>query len=350
MLKNVNAKTVSIYCLVGSLGLCCALWLVFAFNGVGSVPFEQSQEHRHDPVYATSPNEDKSPIEPSLTRSRMVSGQADGFASDGASTGYAECSLRCESSLSMLEEGLELGEETFQSLEVHIKEIANYLQHDESQRQHYLKMSLTTTDGDKRAFLTAIFSHLPYEQKVELAENFVVSDDWRVRADGVILIADNEIPNASAADALLDVFSNEQHSYVKSSVLNYLEKSSALKGDTETLSRLDAAIYNETDPSVRVAALKAKMQLSEQTYHILPDALQALRANEPELQLAGLVAIEQVLQKEQEYIERGHHLDVNSIKNEFNLISELDVYGDNKKHFERLIEEANMIYLRYFKE
>ena len=348
MLKNVNAKTVSIYCLVGSLGLCCALWLVFAFNGVGSVPFEQSHEHRHDPVYAPPPNDDKSPIEPSLTQSRMVSGQADGFASDGASTGYAECSLRCESSLSMLEEGLELDDETFQGLEVHIKEIANYLQHDESQRQHYLQMALTTIDGDKRAFLTAIFSHLPYQQKVELAENFVVSDDWRVRADGVTLIADNEIPNASAADALLDVFSNEQHSYVKSSVLNYLEKSSALKGDTETLSRLDAAIYNETDPSVRVAALKAKMQLSDQLHHIVPDALQALRTDQPEFQLAGLIALERVLQHDKAASENGVYIDTSSIQNEFQIIKGLAHYGNDKKRFDRLTKQANVIYSRYF--
>ena len=111
----------------------------------------------------------------------------------------------------MLEEGLELDDETFQSLEVHVKEIAAYLQHDESLRQHYSKMALTTADGDKRAFLNAIFRHFPYQQKLELAENFVGSDDWRVRADGVTLIADQETQNLRAADTLFDVFSNEQH-------------------------------------------------------------------------------------------------------------------------------------------
>lgn len=322
MLKNYKTRKVVICALVGSLGIACALWLGSVLNNFGNAPFEQSLKQREDRVHTVSPGGNKVPVKPKLVQSKKGSDQADKLTSQSNTSRSKKCSVRCESTLSMLGENLELDDETFQRLEVHVKEIAAYLQYDESQRQRYLHMALTTTDGDKRAFLTVIFSHLPYQQKLELAENFVGSDDWRVRADGVTLIAaDENTLNLAVAETLLDAFSSEQHSYVKSSILNYLKKSIGLKGDAEILSQLDSAIYNEVDPSVRVAALKTKMQLSEQLYHIVPDALQALRTNEPEFQMAGLIVLEQVLRRDKAASENAPYIDKRSIQNEFQIIT-----------------------------
>lgn len=337
MLKNRNTKKSVFYGLAGLVGLCCVPLLMFTLNDDGIVPTKQFQEHRVVPTISLNDHQTKNSLE-------QIKEVASGI--DNADLG--QCSARCSSTLSMLDGDLELDDETFGRLEAHVKEIAAFLQNDESQRQHYLEMALTTTDDDKRAFLTDIFYHLPYQQKVELGENFIGSDNWRVRADGVTLIADHDTPNLDVATVLMGIFSSEQHSYVKSSILSYLKQSSALKGDTEILHQLDSAIYNETDPSVRVEALKAKMQLSEQPYHILPDALQALRTSESDLQLAGLFAIEKVLEHEKKYIESGVYIDRNSIENEFQIIRNLAVYGDDKKRLDRLIREANMIYMRYF--
>ena len=332
------------YYLIGILGLASAVLLVYFYNeNPDAVSIHQSQQPIVQLKSASAPRYPE--LMPSVTENQLKK-----LVAQNGNTQLADCNSTCSSTLSMLDSNTVIDDEAFHRLGAYVDEIASYLQHDQAKRQHYLQMALTTTNADKRSFLTDVFMYLPDEQRALLGKQFISSENWQVRADGVTLIADHGISNLVEARTLMNTFSNEENPYIKSTILTYLEQSSSLQGDAEILHQLDSAIYNETDPAVRVAALKAKMQLSEQTYHILPDALQALRANEPELQLAGLVAIEQVLQKEQEYIERGHHLDVNSIKNEFNLIRELDAYGDNKKHFERLIEEANMIYLRYFKE
>jgi hypothetical protein len=248
----------------------------------------------------------------------------------------------------MLDDDVELDDEAFHKLAAYVKEIATYLQSDESKRKHYTQMALTTTDGDKRSFLNDVFKHLPYLQKVEIGSSFIGSEKWRVRADGVALIVGHDISNLNVANSLMEIYSDEENAYVKGSILRYLKQSSALQGDTEILQQLDSVIYNGTDSSVRVAALKAKMQLSEQPYQILPDAVHALRTSEPEIQLAGLVAIDQVLVHEQEYIEQGVYIGRDSIKNEIQNIRNLAVYDGDLRRFDRLVEEANLIYLRYF--
>ena len=348
MLKNRNAKKNIFYSLAGLLGLCGALWFIFALKNVGNAPINQSQKHREASIPAISPNDDKALVKQGLDQSDNLSDQAEEVASVIDNKASGQCSVRCESTLSMLDEDLELDDETFNKLEAYAEEIAAYLQNDESQRQHYIQMALTTTDGDKRAFLTDVFKHLPYQQKVEIGENFIGSENWRVRADGVTLIADHEASNLDVANTLMGIFSSEENPYVKSSILAYLKHSPTLQGDMEILHQLDSGLYNQTDTSVRVAALKAKMQLSEQPQHILPDALQALRTSELDLQFAGLMAIEKILEHEQKTVESGIYIDRNSIKNDIQVIRNLAVYGEDKKRYDRLIREADMIYLRHF--
>lgn len=342
MLKNRNTKKNIIVGLAGLLGLCGALWLIFALKTVGNDSVNQSQKHSADPIPAISS------VKHDLDQSKNSLDQAKEVARVIDNTVSGQCSVRCESTLSMLDQDIELDDEAFNKLEAYSKEIAAYLKSNENQRQHFIQMAMTTIDGDKRAFLTDVFKHLPYEQKGEIGENFIGSDNWRVRADGVTLIADHGIPNLDVSGSLMDIFSSEQHQYVKDSILRYLKQDSTLQGDAEIMHQLDSAIYNEADVEVRVAALKAKIQLSDQLYHILPDALQALRTSEPELQFAGLIAIEKILQNESKYIESGVYIDRNSIKNEFEIIRKLTVHDDDKKRFDRLIREANTIYLRYF--
>lgn len=350
MFKNRNAKKVSLYGLGGLIGLCSGLWILHAFINAGNVPTYQAQKQKYELMNESSLSNHKSSINQEYGQSKKRLDQAEEIERATANRGSGQCSLQCESALTSLAEGSELDDETFQGLAAHIKEIAAYMQNHENQRQYYLQMALTTSDSDKRAFLNAIFEQLPYSQKVEIGEHFIGSDNWQVRADGVTLIADQGASNLIEANRLMDIFSNEQHSYVKSNILGYLEHSAALKGDTEILNQIDSAIYNETNPSVRVAALKAKMQLSEQLHHILPDALQALRTSDPEVQLAGLFALEKVLQHDKKLNGSGVYIDRNAIKNEFRIIRDLAVYDREGKHTDRLAREANMIYSRYFEQ
>jgi len=344
MLKRSKTKVNFFYYLVGGLGLSCAILLAFFFkNNVAEEPLHQFHYEDRELVTKAQSNDDGFFITHESEQSELAVKPVN-------DTGSAKCAYQCKETLSMLDGISSLNDETFHQLGSYTKEIAAYLEHEESKRHHYLEMALTTKDADKRSFLTDVFIHLPYHQKVELADSYIVSEDWRLRANGVTLIAGYDIATVTVGHSLMDIFANEESSYIKSNILTHIEQSSVLQGDTEILHQLDSAIYNETDSSVRVAALKAKMQLSEQPYHILPDALQALRTNEPEFQLAGLVVIEKVLQQEKTYIASGHQLDVTSIKNEFEIIRNLAVYGENKKNVDRLIEEANMIYLRYFNE
>ena len=342
MLSNRKIKNAIVYCVAGLLGLCCVAWLLTTLKNVPSDPIDQFQVQGEPPVPDNLSSDDK----PSLNRRLSIQRGGVISANDGADSG--QCSVRCNSALSMLDENVELDDETFHKLEAYVKEIAAYLQSNERKRQHYLEMALITTDSDKRAFLTDIFRHLPYQQKVEISASFIGSERWRLRADGVTLIAEHDGPNLDVGRALMAIFLSEENSYIKGRILRYVKQDLTLQGDTELLLQLDSAIYNDADSSVRVAALNAKMQLSEQPYHILPDALQALRTSEPELQFAGMIAIEQVLEHEKKYIESGAYIDRNSIKEELQMIRNLVVYDDDKKRSGHLIGEANLIYMRYF--
>lgn len=259
-----------------------------------------------------------------------------------------QCSARCNTTLSMLDEDLQLDDEAFRKLEGSVHEIAAYLQNDDSKRQYYLEMALTTVDGDKRGFLTDIFKQLPRQQQADIGEFFITSHSWQVRVDGVALITANDAPSLGVANKLMSIFSEEENAYVKNNILTHLKESSLLQGDAEILQKLDSVIYNETDSSVRVEALKTKMQLGEQPYHILPDAVQALRTSEPDFQLAGLVAIDQILKFEKEYIEHGVYIDRKSLKNDIQSIRNLAVYGDDGNRFDRLVNEADAVYFRHF--
>ena len=330
MLQNRKIIHKIVYSLVGFVGLCCAAWMTFDLKRVSNEAIDQPQIKVIQ--QAISP----------------VKNSVEGAAGSIANTDSSHCSTQCSLTLSMLNEDLVLDDEAFQRLRTYAEEIAAYLRTNESQLQHYLQMALTTSDGDRRAFLTDIFQHLPYQTKTKIAENYIDSENWRVRADGVTLFADHGIAKSNLVNSrLMKLFSREENSYVKNSILSHLQHSSILQGDSEILHQLDSAIYNETNPSVRVAAFKAKNQLLKHPYQILPDALQGLRTNEPEFQFASLIAIERLLARQEKYSETDVYIDSNSIKDELQLIRNLKLYGD-KKRSDRLIKQANAIYLRYF--
>ena len=348
MLQNITTHKRFIFYLAGLVGLSCLVWLIVTVKNVSDHTISESKLQANNLQIEPKPNDEQPSIQTDFEQAKSVSDQTEIVASGAHNTESEHCSTRCNRTLSLLDEDVELDDETYQNLASQTEEIAAYLQGDEQQRQHYMQMAMTTTDGDKRAFLTDIFKFLPDQQKDEIAENFITSDKWRVRADGLTLIADQGISNLDETNTLIGFFSNEENPYIKSSILNYLEQSPSLRGDVEILQQLDSALYYDTNTSVQVAALKAKMQLSDEPYHILPDALQALSASEPEFQLAGLVAIEKVLEHENKDIDRDTYIDKHSIANEFEIIRNLAVYGEDKKRFESLIKEANTIYLRHF--
>lgn len=346
-LNNIKQKRLLFY-LAALIVLSCMIWLIMTVKKVSNHTTGKPQTIIDNAVTTITPSDDSPQVQADSKQAEMSLDDATVVANETVNIMPAKCSARCNSTLSMLDEDVELDDETFQNLATQTEEIAAYLRGDEGRRQYYLEMAMTTADGDKRAFLTEVFKHLPEQQKDQIAENFIGSNNWRVRADGVTLMADQGISNLDEANTLIGIFSNEENSYIKSSILNYLEQSQSLRGDVEILQQLDSALYYDTNTSVQVAALKAKMLLSDEPFHILPDALQALRASEPEFQLAGLVAIEKVLEHEKKNLDSDTFIDTHSIANEFEIIRNLAVYGEDKKRFESLIKEANTIYLRHF--
>ncbi|MBX2848129.1 MAG: hypothetical protein KTR16_07415 [Acidiferrobacterales bacterium] len=346
MLVNyIPSKRQSFY-LAAFVGLSCLAWLIISLLNVDGQPEKQIQSsvatRSQSDEHLTTTSEvqhysavlDQLTINSNETQSRVTFG----------------CSRQCGSTLSMLDQNIELDDEAFQRLGIYIEEIADYLKNNDDKRHYFTQMALTTTDGDKRAYLTEVLKHLPEQQKIEIADKFIVSDNWRIRADGVVLIADKGVTNLKLANSLTNILMVEESPYVKSKILTHLQNSPVLRGDANVLRQLDSAIYYETNTSVQIAALKAKMQLSEKPYHIMPDALHALRSSDPDFQFAGLVAIEKVLWDETDFLETKAYLDMHSIENEFQIIQNLIVYDEDKSRFEKLIKEANAIYSRYFSD
>jgi len=350
MLNSPKTIQVILFSMGGIFCLALTAWMAFLPNIIDHDAVSDSKDQQQSQLGAQSTLIDRKPIvERDIDQAENLF-VTNEISDDIKSIEVAECASRCSSTLSMLNDAIEIDDDTFSRLESSIHEISNYLQNNESERHYYQQMAMTTIDGDKRRFLTSIFAQLPDQQRVEIADNFIGSTNWRVRAEGVSLISDHDDLNLEMANTLMDIFSNEESSYIKGNILTHLKQSSVLQGDTAILQQLDSAIYNETDASVRVAALNAKMQLSEQPNHVLPDALQALRTSDPELQLAGLIAVEQVLKHMQTDNQSGEYIDTNSIRNEFEAIQSMPVYDDDKKRSERLVSEANAIYARYLED
>ena len=223
------------------------------------------------------------------------------------------------------------------------------MQNNDGERQYYVLMALTTSDGNKIGFLKKIFQRLPEEQKLEIADNFLTSENKKMRVNGVELIVGHKVFDLSTANKLMDILLVEDNAHVKSTILRHVRSANSLRGEVGLLDKLDSAINNEADFSVKVDLLKAKMQLSEQPYHIIPSALEALRSSEPEFQMAGIIAIDQILGHESNYLENGVDIDINSIRNEIYTLRNLTPGdGVNKKRFDRLQREANSVYSRYF--
>ena len=319
---------------------------MFAVINAGSLPVEQSQ--LPTPMPEILPISEPPSIENDLEQYHVPSNHLKVKSSESINASSSKCSSSCNSTLSMLDQESELDDETFQNLEAYVEEIAIHLQHNNSKRDHYIQLALATNDGDKRGFLSYIFEHLPYEQKRDIGDMFIASENWQLRADGVHLIANDDVPSLAVANKLMDIFSNEENAFVKGSILRHLEQSSSLQGDTEVMHQLESVLYNGTDTSVRVAALKAKMQLSEHSHFILSDAVEALHASDPEFQFAGLVAISQVLDKEKEYLAKGIYIDKASVKSDLKNMRDLAVYDGDNKRLVQLVKEANAVYLRHF--
>ena len=335
------------YGLVGLVGLFYLVWLMSYFKNADNESVNnQFQITQNESAPDILLNNDIQTAQHGIDTTTNLVTAKESETSINENSESVECSGQCGSTLAMLEEGTELDDEAFIKFGSRTKEIAAYLQNHQSERQHYLQMAMTTADGDKRAFLTDVFSLLPSQQKTEIGESFVSSDNWRLRADGVSLIAGSELLDLEVVNRLMSIYSSEQNSYVKSNILKLLQQNSTLQGDTEVMYQLDSDIYNEENPNIRVAALKAKMRLSNHPSYVLPDALQALRASEPDLQYAGLIAVGQILDQEQKYIDNGVYVDRATIKNDVMYIRNMTVYDD--KRLERVISEANAIYLRYF--
>ena len=354
MFTRLNSKLKCIFGMLGLAGLAFVVWLILALNNIGNEKIVDHKLVSHSPTLekkqtsASSFNNSEPTMSYGSTQTEPTFEDVDDDKKHIDIPEAAYCSAHCDSALSALDQDIELDDKAFDKLEAYINEIATYLASNEARRQFYLEMALTTLDGDKRGFLTDVFRQLPYAQKAELGDRFIDSDNWLLRADGVTLIADTEASNSDLATKLLEVFAREENPHIKDTILNQLKQAPKLRGDIEVLQQLDSIIYKDTAPSVRVTALKAKMQLSEQPHHIIPDAIQALRTTEPEFQLAGLTVIDQILANENKHVENGAYIDKTTIKTDIENIRNMTVYEDNEDHSKHLIREANSIYMRHF--
>ena len=87
--------------------------------------------------------------------------------------------------------------------------------------------------------------------------------------------------------------------------------------------------------------------MSEQPHLIIPDIVQALHGHEPELQFAGLLMVDKVLQQEGNNSKESVYIDRNWIKSVIQNIRSLSLQGVEDKQLENLIREADAVYLRY---
>ena len=147
-----------------------------------------------------------------------------------------KCSSQCQLTLSIISGDVEISDETFRELNASAQAIALYLQNNESRRQHYLQIAMTTPDDDKRNFLTNVFKYLPAQQKQALGDRFVTFNNWHARAIGVVLITDDGASDTSITTKPRAILSNELNPYVKNTVLSHLKQNAALRGDLDVLS------------------------------------------------------------------------------------------------------------------
>ena len=338
MLTKLNTKNKVLTLATIAIVFCGLIGFGIALKNAGHVPPHQFQNTVTTSITAE---------EPFLPASADIKQSADQALNVENAVEQKNCSSQCRTTLALLDTNQSIDDDTFRKLTNSTTAIATYLQGNDQQRQHYLEMALTTTDEDKRSFITKIFKHLPSEQRKLLAKDFIDSDHWRTRAAGVELITvDSEDLNNTE---LTNILSNETNSYVQSTILRHLKNNEALKGDLTTLNQLDLIINNASNhPSARVSALKTKLALSEQPYLIVPDAVQALYTNEPSLQSTGLIMIDQLLRQEEELNKNGVYLDKKSIKDVLQNIRNTNLEGIENKRLEQIIKESNAVYQRYF--
>ena len=337
MLKTRNSKKNIFFFLTALVGLGLTFWLILSLIDVGSVPenqFDNKSHLQNDlPLNVEEVDNELEPVKDVLK--------------EVASADSGPCSEQCLEALAKLEEGVELNDDEYRQLQVYVKEIASYLQNNDGERQYYLLMALTTSDGNKIGFLKKIFQRLPEEQKLEIADNFLSSENKKLRVNGVELIVGHKVSDLDTANKLMDIFLTEDNSQVKSTILRHVRNASNLRGEVGLLDKLDSGINNEADVAVKIDLFKAKMQLSEQSIDIIPSALEALRSREPEFQMAGVIAIDQLLGDDSNYLESG--VNIITIKSELQTIRSLTPSdGVNKKRIDRLQREANSVYSRYF--
>ena len=337
MLKTRNSKKNIFYLLAALIGLGLTFWLMLSLIDVGSVPENQFDNKSHLQNVSTSNVEEvENKLEPVKDVPKEV-----------ASADNGTCSEQCLEALAKLEEGVELDDDEYRKLQVYVKDIVSYLQNNDGERQYYVLMALTTSDGNKVGFLKKIFQRLPEEQKLEIADNFLSSENKKMRVNGVELIVGHKVSDLGTANKLMDIFLTEDNPHVKSTILRHVRSANSLRGEVALLDKLDSGINNEADVAVKIDLFKAKMQLSKQPTDIIPSALDALRSREPEFQMAGVIAIDQVLGGDSNYLESG--VNINTIKSELQTIRSLTPPdGDNKKRIDRLQREADSVYSRHF--
>jgi len=265
-----------------------------------------------------------------------------------ASSGPVACEAECEATLTRLYAESEIDDESYEALSVKIARLAAFLEGDAAGRQKMLELALTTEDQNKRALVVDAFNLLSLKQREELGAEFLKSDNWRIRTDGINLSIEAESLTSDKASSLLKLLTEEPHSHVRATILGTLKRADGLKGDVATLNGLSSILTSDANSNVKSEALLTKLELHENPLDVMPESLTALTSQEPELQLSAIIAFGKIYDNQADDNNAFAQVDHEFIKRSIDDLYKIEITDENKAAMTRLLQEADLFYYRHF--
>ena len=283
---------------------------------------------------------------PSGTSSGISSTRKDTFLSN-AQAETTQCLGPCLNAAKLLTHESPIDDDTYEKLTGLAEGLAAYLELNKSARMDMLDLVLTTEDSNKRALLMDAFALLPLDQREALGQGLALSENWKIRTDGINLSMTPQTMTTGKAETLFQHFTAEPHPHVKATVLSVLKNAESLKGDTATLENLSNIMRTETDAGLKSKALLTKLALQEDPLAAMPDALMALNSGEPEFQQSALIALNQLYEAERVTEGGLDRIDHRAIKRGIERFQNIRITPENKADVQRLLDEAERFYQRH---
>lgn len=243
-----------------------------------------------------------------------------------------------------------IDDESFETLFGQMDALAAYLETNYIARMDILDLAMHTQQGNKRALIVNAFTLLPAEQREELGQALLKSENWRARVDGVNLSIMPESLTPDKAKDLYSVIAQETHPVVKTSIINGIKNAAQLKGDRVMLDNLSDILRTDTDSSVRSSAMLAKLALQKDPHDALPDTFMALTSGDVELQSSAFIALEQIYDANN-LIDGGlDRIDHDAVRRALDDFMEVEINEDNEKSIGLLLTQSDRFYERHFGE